>query len=201
MDAKDARAYVPVLACLTLLATVLAAFQVIGVGNRRYSEGHRHYEVASSRDGYLLLRRLGLRGRVVVIFDETAHILRPGTSEFVRTTRGRDESALITPDNFVEGFIYSDIAREIWVVVPESEWLTVADRMSAHGGATITSGSVVSRLCGVRVTYVTPESLPRFGEKVVAYVPEGIASEYAATLLSAFDEPGVSDVYVVQRGR
>lgn len=201
MNAKDARAYVPAIACLTLLATVLIAFQAVGVGDRRFAEGHRHYEVASSRDGYLLLRRLGLRGRVVVLFDETAHILRPGTSEFVRTIGGRDESAPITPDNFVEGFIYSDIARQVYVVVPESRWQAVADQMSAHGGATVTEGSVFSRLCGVRVVYVTPEKLPRFDERVIAYVPEDAAPGYDSAFLNAFDAPGVSDVYVVQTGR
>jgi len=186
---------------MALLAIMFLAFQTVGVSNRRFAEGYRRYEVGSSRDGYLLLRRLGLRGRIVVLFDKTAHIEQWGAREYIRSLGGRDESAPVTPDNFVEGFILSGVARHVYVVVPEKEWPLIVLHMSTRGDGIVTSSSVSSRLYGARVDYVTPENLPRFGERVVAYVPKTAESEYPSSFLTSFDDPRVSDIYVVQEGR
>lgn len=195
------RRYFPAIACMALLAIMLLAFQIVGVSNRRFADGHRHYKVGSSRDGYLLLRRLGLRGRIVVLFDKTAHLQQWGALEYIRSLRGSDESAPVTPDNFAEGFILSGIARQFYVVVPEKEWPLIVLHMSTRGDGIVTSSSVSSRLYGARVDYVTLENLPRFGERVVAYVPETAESGYPSSFLTSFDDPKVSDVYVVQEGR
>lgn len=199
--AYDARPYAPAIACSALLAIALIAFHFVGVSGRRYVDGHHRYDVAGSREGYLLLCRLGVRGRVVVLFDRTAHILRPGTSEFIRSRRERDESAPVTPENLMEGLIFSDIVRRVYVVVPGSVWPTVEHAMVTRGDTIVTSESATSRLCGVPVIYVTPENLPRFDEKVIVYLQGSVASEYPVSMLTSFDDPKVSDVYIVQEGR
>jgi hypothetical protein len=198
-EERAVRRYLPAIAMVSLLAVTLTVFQLVGLSGRRYAEGHKRHEVDSAQEGYTLLQGADVRGRVLVLFDTTSHVQMSGSDVFIQAAAGRVASASVLPDNFMQGLLIAGTVRELHVVVPDSQWEVVRATLTGRGDAIVTSTSARARLYGASVVYSTAANLPRFSEKVVVYVSQDVASQYPPALLSSFDDPGASDLYIVQK--
>jgi hypothetical protein len=189
--------FVPVLACLALLVVALAAFQLIGLHGRVYATGSRRFEVPDGKSAYVLWSHLGIRGRVLLVFDSTAHISEGDSREFLHSLDSSPEAAPIGEDEFVDAAVHAAIARQVYVVVPDSEWETVRTSMSQYPDTMVRTDTASSRLYGARVTYLRARSLPSIGERVMVYANRSLESTYPAPLMASFADPKVCDVFTV----
>ncbi|MBN1192993.1 MAG: hypothetical protein JXA36_04815 [Coriobacteriia bacterium] len=185
--------------CLALFALVLIGVQLLGVSGRRYAEERTRIEVGSAREAYAQIRDLGVRGRVLVVFDDKAHIETSISREmtFLDALEDGGEVELVTTAGIVGDLVRAGIAREVYVIALDSEWADVQERIYARGDVMDSEHGIFTRMSGARVHYVAESNIPVLDEEVVVYLPPE-ASRYPGELLDRFDADGVCDVYVVQ---
>lgn len=104
------------LAMILFSVFALAGFWAYGVSKRTYLEKHSISRIGVPHEALGVWQSHGLRGRVLILFDEKLN--------------ARREVEGVTPENYVYRAIEGNIIRKIYHILPSSSWPRVEAAIS-----------------------------------------------------------------------
>lgn len=175
----------------TLLVLLLAQWK--GKSSRIYSPVAATISIGSPEQAFSLWTSKGLRGRVLLLFDDYPHM---------RGLAFYDGAPELTNSNYVECSIFKNIIRRIYFIVEDTDWATFAARHDIgmfHALDDDSKGLNLFTMSGVPLIAVPASMLPHIDEKVLVYVNNGrFPADKVRTLL---DRKRISsDMTAIYRG-
>jgi hypothetical protein len=152
------------------------------------------------------LRESGARAATLVVLDDASR--NKFDIELAKIMHADPaatyEQLDVSPDAVVSALIYSGVAREVWVVVPDAKWEQVASALQGLPEIVGGNESPFRRFDGVRVHYTRLRDLPVGKEPLLLLANEAELDGYDAELLARLRDPAnvrVEATFDAERGR
>ena len=189
---------IALLVCAALLGTTLALMQLLGMRGRTSLPEQKRLTVTGEQGVYDAFASSGARGRILVVFDRTSHLQIVSAPTAQASYRAGSLAANAPSSDLVALLIQSGLAREVYVVFPESEWARVSKIMSTQQWSRAQGRAFESRVAGAPVKLTTTP--PVLSEKAVVYVNGASADRYSPGIIESITASAASDLVVIQGG-
>ena len=187
----------PLIAVAALVAIfTLSAF--VGFSARQSPASHQALPASDAVAAADLLRASGAHAATLVILDSSSHNKRDVELAKVMHSPASSYAELdVSSDAAVSALIYSGVAREVWVVIPDSEWGKVAAGMSKLPLNVGSASMPTRRFDGALVHYTSLRDLPITDGPILLLGNAAKLSGYDPQLLSRLRDPAVARVAAI----